>query len=354
MRTTGIIAEFNPFHKGHAAHINETKAKFGGKIIVAMSGNFVQRGEPAVSDKWRRTKTALAAGADIVLEIPVPYVVAGADFFARGSVGLLAATGVIDALSFGSECGDIGAIRDAARVLADEPHEYRRVLREKLGAGMSFAAARGAALDACIKDAPAGLFTKPNNCLAIEYCKALRLLGDPMEVFTTFRASGGPSATKIREKLHARGGVAHIDDFSEIFRFLIYTRDFDLGEGLENRFRKFSSRHKKISEIIDAVKTKRYTRTRLSRAVLCVILGINAAEIGEVPYIRVLGFRKESADLLGRLTEKAALPVITHGAAMDEISTTMLAKDFEATDIYRIATAAEGFRRERAEGIIVV
>ncbi|MCL1846333.1 MAG: nucleotidyltransferase family protein [Defluviitaleaceae bacterium] len=403
MHVSGIIAEFNPLHRGHIAHINETRQKFGGKIVVAMSGNFVQRGEPAIFDKRKRTKTALLAGADIVLEIPVPYVIAGADYFARGSVGLLAATGVVSTLSFGSECGDIEAIRQTADVLANArqmrvpmathaPENdfglFEETLRAHLDAGMSFAAARGAALSACLPDAPEGLFTKPNNCLAIEYCKALLLLGSPMEVFTTHRASGGPSATKIRARQarnEHRRRISHIDDFSKIFRHLLHTRDFDLGEGLQNRFRKFSAEFTQISEIIDAVKTKRYTRTRLSRAVLGVILGISSADMDffdsaknctrlrgnpshpahdfGAQYIRVLGFRKESADLLGAITKKAALPVITHGAAMDEIlrgdkgeaAAAMLAKDFEATDIYRIATNTPcAFRGERGEGIIVV
>lgn len=372
MHTVGIIAEFNPLHRGHVLHINETKARFGKngggvKIVVAMSGNFVQRGEPAIFDKRRRTRTALLAGADIVLEIPVPYVIAGgADYFARGSVGILAATGVVDTISFGSECGDITAIRDAARVLADEPPAYKAALREGLDAGMSFAAARGAALELCCGGGTLGLFTKPNNCLAIEYCKALRLSGDLINVFTTHRASGGPSATKIREKLHARGGFPSLDDFSKIFRYLLHIRDFDLGEGLENRFRKFAANHTQISEIIDAVKTKRYTRTRLCRAVLSIILNIADMEAfdraGGVQYIRVLGFRKESADLLGKISEKAALPVITHNAAMDKIlcnkqtpAAKMLAKDLEAADIYRIATNIPcGFQSERGEAIIVV
>lgn len=370
MRTTGIIAEFNPLHTGHISHIEETRARFGGKIIVAMSGNFVQRGEPAMCDKFRRTRMALMAGADIVLEIPVPYVIAGADFFARGSVGVLAATGVAEALSFGSECGDIAAIREAGRLLAEEPPEYKNILRENLDAGKSFAAARGAALSACMDNAPENLFTAPNNCLAIEYCKALHLLENPMEIFTTHRTSGGPSATKIRKKFFAgedfaadmpgyaaeilheareKAETAMLDDFGKIFRYLLYTRDFDLGEGLENRFRKFCGDYPRLSDLIDAVKTKRYTRTRLCRAVLCAILNIVPREIGDVQYIRVLGFRKESADLLGAITEKAALPVITRASAAPE----MLAKDFEAGDIYRIATNSPGgYRSERGAELI--
>ncbi|MDR0272086.1 MAG: nucleotidyltransferase family protein, partial [Clostridiales bacterium] len=334
MSSVGVIAEFNPFHDGHAEHLRETK-KISAceKIICVMSGNFVQRGEPAVFDKWHRTKTALENGVDIVIEIPVPYVIGGADFFARASVGLLAATGVVDALSFGSECGDIAAIESAARVLAEEPPAYKNNLRSALDTGFSFAASRGTALGACLENIPEGLLEKPNNCLAIEYCKALQLLGNPMKIFTTHRKPGGPSATKIRHEMKTnpvvaapnQGNPPELDDFSEIFRFLLYTRDFNLGEGLENRFRRMCADHFKISDLLNAVKTKRYTYTRLQRAALQIILGISADDMnffernGGVQYIRVLGFRKESTELLGELTKKAALPVITHGAAIDDI-----------------------------------
>ncbi|MCL2577587.1 MAG: nucleotidyltransferase family protein [Defluviitaleaceae bacterium] len=403
MQAVGVVVEFNPLHNGHIEHMRETREISGReKIIAVMSGNFVQRGEPAICDKWRRTKMALLSGVDIVIEIPVPYVIAGADYFARASVGLLAATDVVDALSFGSESGDIQAIKEAGRVLAEEPPMYKETLRKSLRKGQSFAAARGAALETCLSEIshfrcaktfakiPEGLLTKPNNCLAIEYCKALRLLGVPMAIYTTHRKSGGPSATKTRREFfsaepndmnehlpaHALeilkearecGEIATLDGFSDIFRYLLCTRDFNLGEGLENRFRKLCGNFSKISEFLTAVKTKRYTLTRLQRAVLGIILGISTADMdfyesnGGPGYIRVLGFRKESADLLGEMTKKATLPVITHGAAIDTIllsgtaSAKMLAKELEAGDIYRCVTGHPGgYRSERANGIIVM
>jgi predicted nucleotidyltransferase len=408
MRVAGVVAEFNPLHGGHVEHFRETK-KISAceKIVCAMSGNFVQRGEPALCDKWRRTRMALLAGADVVVEIPVPYVVGGADFFARGSVGLLVATGVVDALCFGSECGDVSAIKKAAEILAAEPQEYKNILRENLSAGLSFAAARGDALRKIFANAPEGLFTKPNNTLAIEYCKALGILRSKIEIFTTHRKSGGPSATKIRAEIAAANSfempafakeileearekkeTALLNDFTEIFRYLLYTRDFNLGEGLENRFRKFCD-FENISDFLDAAKTKRYTRTRLSRAVMQIILNISASDMnffeknGGVQYIRVLGFRRESTNLLSEITKKAALPVITHGAAIDNMlgpvrkfptreysanderrefpdaiasaAAKMLAKDLEAGDIYRCATHARGgFRSERAAELVLL
>ncbi|MCL1884423.1 MAG: nucleotidyltransferase family protein [Defluviitaleaceae bacterium] len=393
MRVAGVIVEFNPFHNGHSEHLEETKKITGcEKIVAVMSGNFVQRGEPAICDKWRRVRMALNSGVDIVVEIPVPYVISGADYFARAGVQLLAAMGV-DAISFGSESGDIDAIVKAGHLLADEPPMYKEALRMGLDSGLSFAAARGAALEACLGETP-DLFTKPNNGLAMEYCKALRLIKSNIEIFTTHRQSGGASATKIRRAVHAgealqnmpdsalnileearqKGEIASLDDYSEIFRFLLYSRDFVLGEGLENRFRKFCGDFSKISDLLNAVKTKRYTHTRLQRAALGVILGIGADEMaffekhGGVQYVRVLGFRKESENLLGEITKKATLPVITHGAAIDDVlvqslltsinseaAAKMLAKELEVGDIYKCATGLRGgYRSERAIGMIVV
>jgi len=385
MKSAGVIVEFNPLHNGHMEHLHETKRLTGREHIIAvMSGNFVQRGEPAICDKWRRTRMALLSGVDIVIELPVGYVVAGADYFARGSVGLLAAAGVVDRLCFGSESGDLEMIKEAGRILSYEPEEYKTVLRDSLGKGMSFAAARGAALNALLKDVPDGLLTKPNNGLGIEYCKALWQLGWPMEVFTSYRAPGGPSATAIRKGIingcidsylpaHVSAilkeaveanEIARLDDFSDIFRYLLYTQDVDMGEGLENRFRRFSQNHSNLTELMDAVKTKRYTYTRLQRAVLGLILGIQPADIkawdnaGGPRYIRVLGFRRDAAALLGEMTRKASLPVITHGGSMDKLeepAASMLAKEFEVGDIYRLALGSKDrYRHERGIPIVVV
>jgi len=393
MNATGIIVEFNPFHFGHKIHIDETRILTNQKIIAVMSGNFVQRGEPAICDKWRRTKMALLNGVDIVLEIPMPYVISGADYFARGSVGILAATGVVNALSFGSECGDLNAIKKAGQILAEEPDIYKTTLQNGMENGLSFAAAKGIALETAMKTSqiPDGLLTKPNNGLAMEYCKALCLLGNPMEIFTTHRKKGGTSATQIRKSFKAgnilqnaiscaclkilqeaqeKGEIATINDFSEAFKYVIYsahTNDLNLGEGLENRFRKLAGENKSLTDLLDAVKTKRYTLTRLQRIAFQILLNHSSLDMdfyeknGGPQYIRVLGFKKESTDLLGEITKKATLPVITHGAKMDEIlnsktaAAKMLSKELEVGDIYRLATGANGgYRSERASAIVII
>ena len=401
MKAAGIIVEFNPLHNGHVEHLCETRRLTKREHIIAvMSGNFVQRGEPAICDKWRRTQMALMAGVDIVIELPVGYVISGADYFARAGIGLLAATGVVDKICFGSESGDLAFIKDAGHVLAQEPAEYKEVLRQRLSQGLSFAAARGAALETLLGHVPEGLLSKPNNGLGIEYCKALWQLGWPMEAVTSFRAVGGPSATAIRRAvwdgkrniglaanpisenakniiakqmppfaqkiLHEAieaNELAKLDDFSNIFRYLLFTREFEMGEGLENRFRRFARFHNNLTELLDAVKTKRYTYTRLQRAALGLIIGAkvgmaNCKNMVNPAYIRVLGFRRGAAGLLSDMTRQACLPVITHGEAMDQLeglAASMLAREFEAGDIYRMAFDGTcGYRHERGVPLVMV
>lgn len=398
LKVAGIIVECNPLHNGHIAHIQETRRITGcEKMIAVMSGNFVQRGEPAVCDKWRRTKMALLAGVDMVIELPLPYVIGGADYFARGAVGLLAAAGIVDCLCFGSEAGDIDALKAGGAVLSEEPPIYKEALREALDAGRSFAAARGAALTAAMASATRALTTLPNNGLAMEYCKALALLGWPMEAYTTHRRAGGPSATAIRKGIHTNGGVvnsaqgeempdfacrilreargemARLDDFSPMFRYLIARNDAPvLNEGLHHRFRRFAREHTCLTDILAAVKTKRYTLTRLQREAMKLILGISPSDMCEYEaaggpgYIRVLGFRRESAALLGQLTRRARLPVLTHGEAVRAFlsqggaAAKMLEKEWESEDIYPLAykvgckpTAHDIYSKKRHNIIII-
>jgi predicted nucleotidyltransferase len=366
VNAAGVIVELNPIHNGHIEHLRETLRITGrDSIIAVMSGNFVQRGEPAVYDKWRRTKMALLAGVDVVIELPLPYVLGGADYFARGAVGLLAATGVVDCLCFGSESGDIGTLRECGKILASEPSAYKKVLRAELDKGRSFAAARGAALEAVIlgdvtargfsQKLDLDFFALPNNGLGMEYCKALELLGNPMEVYTTHRKLGGLSASAIRKTMD-KSEIICLDDFSDIFRYLLYTKvDLPLGEGLENRFRRYAGLYTKLSDILAAVKTKRYTLTRLQRMAMRIILGISPP-LGGPPYIRILGFRKESSHIVGEMTRRARLPVLTTGMALDN-PCEILAKELEAGDIYRLAyrkVLKNGYRHERGMGMVIL
>jgi predicted nucleotidyltransferase len=407
-KAAGIIVEFNPLHNGHLEFIRETRQITGRKNIIAvMSGNFVQRGEPALCDKWRRTKMALLAGVDVVIELPVPYVLGGADYFARGGVGLLAATGIVDCLCFGSESGDAETIKKCGKILAEEPPLYKKTLRETLDKGLSFAKARGEGLKAVTSAQSEDIltpdfFTQPNNTLGMEYCKVLELSGYPMKIFTSHRKKGGPSATAIRNilctneivndltsnvnaksmkngfirsensgrsnafsaadktdselsryvppyvkeiltEVFQKNETVRLNDFSGIFRYLVNKPDAPvLDEGLHNRFRRYVFEHTLLSDILAVVKTKRYTLTRLQRTALRIILGITDDFIREIntantpPYIRILGFRTQSASIIGEIKRRACVPVFIHNAALD-FNNKFLNKELEAGDIYRLA-----------------
>ena len=388
----GIVTEFNPLHNGHIIHINETRERLDNKKIIAvMSGNFVQRGEPAVVDKFKRTKMALMAGVDVVIELPAVFCLGGADYFARGAVGLLEATGIVTDISFGTECGDIGVIFTAASILADEPESFRMKLRQGLSLGLSFAAAQKNALQHCMENAPEDVFKRPNNTLAIEYIKALILAKSSTNVHATHRTQG-ISATAIRksvlteeyipntlppyvkeilEESIIKNEIGRINNYSQLFKFMINKENIGemslLSEGLENRFRKYASKHSDLYDILSAVKTKRYTFTRLLRNAMSVILGLTNNDMqmynknNGPQYIRVLGFKKSSEHLLGEMKKKSNLPMITTKKDLDKILYTkstaskMLQFELDASDVYKIAMGKNSpYRSEIGERIVII
>ncbi len=287
MTVVGIIAEYNPFHAGHALHIRETRRRLGDCAVVAvMSGNFVQRGECAVFDKWTRARTALEGGADLVLELPTVWAASSAERFAQGAVDLLEAAGVVTHLSFGSECGDVDRLQRVAACL-DGPR-YPDALRRFLDAGLPFAACRQAAVGELLRPELADLLSGPNNNLGIEYIRALNAVKSEIQPVTVPRAGaahdgGGhpayPSASFLRERLLAgdlpaenpaclgygeRGALAVLRTMGE--------EDFaalpDCGEGLSHRIYQAVRRGRTLEEIYDLAKTKRYAHSRIRRAVL--------------------------------------------------------------------------------------
>ncbi len=204
MKTIGIVAEYNPFHNGHAFQLAEVRRAFGedAAVVAAMSGDFTQRGEPAIADKWVRAEAALRCGVDLVLEIPFAWAAASAERFAAGGVGLLAATGICGRVAFGSESGSLDALRPLADVLAEEPEAFRTRLRERLDEGLSFPAAREAALGAYLAaeglPGDASRLGRPNDILAVEYLKALRRLGPSApKPFAVRRAGAGYHDTAV-------------------------------------------------------------------------------------------------------------------------------------------------------------
>ena len=218
MKVLGIVSEYNPLHSGHAFHIRASVEKTGAThVICVMSGHFVQRGEPAVADKWVRAKMALLSGVDLVLELPVVFSCSSAELFAYGSVRTLHHTGVVACLSFGSEQGELGSLWRIASALYDEPAAYRELLKNYLGEGHSFAVAREKALTGYLRGLPDNIMSQSNNILAIEYLKALKGLRSSIQP-TTIKRQGSAyqeaeiapsfsSATSIRAFLQNNGSL---------------------------------------------------------------------------------------------------------------------------------------------------
>ena len=351
MKIVGIIAEYNPFHQGHAYHLAESrKITQADYVIVVMSGNYVQRGIPAMFDKYTRAEAALKQGADLILELPLSAATGSAEYFASGAVSLLQHTGIVTDLCFGSECGNLTLLQRPADVLSEEPPEYQQFLRDYLKKGEPYPKARALALHSYDASIPLELLNEPNNLLALEYLKALGKYNCTIQPHTICRkgnhyhdiqlTEGIPaSASGIRTALIEKKGTFtdelqkqlpfyHLfENYSgktpiteDAFSLLLLeklrriqheplTVYFDVNEELSNRIWNCIDDFTSFSQFTDRLKTKNLTRTAVSRALLHILLDIRAYE--EPSMFRVLGFRKHSAQLLKMLTEKGSLPVVT-------------------------------------------
>lgn len=420
----GIIAEYNPFHNGHAYQIAKAKELSGADYcVIAMSGDFVQRGAPAVYDKYIRTEMALTSGADLVLEIPSVFATSSAEDFASCGVTLLDRLGIVSHLCFGSECGDIDQLSQLAHILASEPEFYTEMLRERLKQGLTYPEAREWALRTYLnasngadvspvraakngpkaipefRDSSSGaqndsgpqssILSSPNNILGIEYCKALKRLNSPMVPLTVKRSGSGyhdaslndgfASATGIRQALRQENWLDRlagleglknqvpeqvlpmildnkplfIEDFSTLLNAVLLnlaengvrlTDYADLSEELEARLLSMLYEFGSFEERIQKLKTRQYTYTRVSRALLHLMLGIKKVDVdagralGYAPYARVLGFKRDSAALLTHIKNRGTIPLITKTADAREIlapdAWEMLHKDFTCSHLY--------------------
>ena len=369
METAGIVAEYNPFHRGHAWHIAETRRRLGGDapVVCVMSGHWVQRGECALADKWLRAALALDRGADLVVELPTPWAMASAESFARGAVSLLAATGVVDVLSFGSETGELAPLEEAAAAL-DAP-DYPERLRAALGRGLSFPAARQEA-------AGAACLSAPNNNLGVEYLRSLRALGSTIRPLTVPRqgaghdgpaAGGFASASELRRLLRVgRGAEAapyltapwsgELADMQHIERaVLARLRTMGEGdwaalpdgggaEGLPSRLAKAAREAVSLEDFYTRAKTRRYPHARLRRLALAAFLGLRAAERPAAPpYVRVLGLGGRGRALLRRMKDTCPLPVIVKPAQareMDGPARTLFESEARYNDLYGLCFPA--------------
>lgn len=345
MLTVGIICEYNPFHLGHKKQIDLIRAKFGGEaaVVCLMSGNFVQRGAPAIFDNSLRAKAAVLSGADLVLELPVTYALSSAEGFARGGVEILGR--FCDYLCFGCETGEEAVLMNTAKALLSE--EFQPILREELLKGVSFPAARALALEKLGLDAE--ILRRPNDILAVEYCKAILSTGTRMRPLPITREGSyhaqeadqeNPSATSLRRLISAGEGwqqyvpeairpvfanaAAHNLEAGER-ALLMKLRTMSDGEfealpyGSEGLWRKFMHacrREATVDAILAATKSKRYTATRLQRMMLCAFLGITAEMLSEpAPYTRVLAFNDTGRSVLR--SAKQLTPCINAGETPD-------------------------------------
>ena len=339
LRITGVICEYNPFHLGHKKQLDAIRRDDPeGGIVCLMSGNFVQRGAPAIVDKLSRAKAATLCGADLVLELPVTVSLSSAEGFATGGVSIL--SGFCDRLCFGAENADAQSLWSLAEALLAEP--FREALRAQLEKGLSFPAARQAALEDMGMDGK--LLETPNNILAVEYCKAILSQGCNMEILPIYRGGDyhgvqedpeNPSATAIRSQMLKledwRSGIpeaavpcfldADLHTLAQGEQAILYRlrtmneQRFEAlpygSEGLWRKLMHASRKESTLSGIIDATKSKRSTRTRIDRMILCAYLGITEQMLkAPAPYTRVLAFNDRGREILKKARQSGHFPNI--------------------------------------------
>ncbi len=399
MGAIGIVAEYNPFHTGHALQLARTRELLGADLpaVAVMSGCWVQQADCAVADKWTRARLALMGGVDLVLELPTVWAVSSAESFARGAVSILNAAGVVEYLSFGSESGDMEQLRQVAACL--DRGEYPALLKEQLDRGLSFPAARQRAAEQLL-GTDAAVLSRPNNTLGIEYLRALHALGSPIRPVTVKREGAGHneaavfsgqmsqeeadqlfwqhnttlSATAIRGYLTEgewermapylpQGGLELLRESAPELPVLarleraILARvrtmsaedwgrlpDSGAAEGLPNRLERAGRTCTSMAEFFDLAKTRRYTHSRLRRLVLWAFLGLTAADVPAAPpYLRVLGFSARGQELLKEMKKQAALPILTKPAQakdLPEPGRRLFQLESRCTDLYDLCRAA--------------
>jgi predicted nucleotidyltransferase len=354
---TGIITEYNPFHKGHEYHLQKARYDTNADgIVCVMSGNFTQRGIPAVMDKWKRAEMAIRNGVDLVLELPLVYSISSAEYFAFGSVSLLNSLGIVDYLYFGSEDGNIGTLKNVAKTLASEPLRYKNLLKDNLKLGLPFHLSRANAINEYLdSDGILNLLSSSNNILGIEYMKALMTLSSSIIPKTLKRegasyndvnlSSSFSSATSIRGHLKKNllGELVNIipkasydilsdlqasgypfvfhEDMFKYIKYKLLTNDRsllnlpDVSEGLENKIFKQILTANSLNELILNSKSKRYTYTRITRILTQCFLNLEDFNLSilskaPVPYARVLAFNSNGQNMLKNIKEKNNIPII--------------------------------------------
>lgn len=384
----GIISEYNPFHSGHLYHLEKSKEIVNPDYTVAiMSGNFVERGDAAIIDKWSRAEMALKNGIDLVIELPLVYSISSAENFAMGGIKILDSLNMYTTISFGSECGKISILNEIAKVLVNEPPEYLSILNHKLSLGESFPKAREHAVLMYLNDIRkyANVLSESNNILGIEYLKAIQKQKAKLSAVTIERkgskynstnlADSYPSATAIRQgiingenlekcmpavsykilqnKLSKNQFVPGITIFEQAILYRLRSMSLqeiaalpDVSEGLENKIKKASDSCNTLEDLTNMIKSKRYTMTRINRILLYVLLNVTKKDIEDsyktVPYIRVLGVNQKGKELLSKISKaNKKLNIVTSPKKFldtnkNKTLKNMLEKDMFASNIYTL------------------
>ena len=411
MRVSSIISEYNPFHEGHKYHMENTKKITNSDYtIVIMSGDFTQRGTPAIIDKYARTKQALLNGADLVLELPVAFATSSAEGFACGAVSILNKLGIVDHLVFGSEAGNIDSINDVAEFLSHETPVFTERLQNYLKQGFPFPKARALVLKEQFPNLDENFLSSSNNILGIEYCKALKIFSSHIKPITITRkdnlyndehlSDNGKlsSATSIRNVLHTCSNfdelTSHMpensltiikenwntstpiatNDFSLLLKYklLLENKDSlvqyldvtsDLADRIYNNLNQFTD----YESFCNLLKTKELTFSRISRCLLHILLDIKKSEYENIKnneygqYARILGFRKEASSLLHEIKKHSSIPLISKLSdslkELDDTSISLLEKDIQASHIYESVVAnkfSKDFKNEFQRKLVIL
>ena len=384
----GIVSEYNPFHNGHVRHLQLSKQLTKTDFTVAvMSGNFVQRGDTALVDKWTRTEMALKSGIDLVIELPTVYALSSAENFADGAVKILNSLGVVDFISFGTEIGEIAPLNDVANILYKEPKEFSSLITAQLRSGLSYPKAREIALSQFFGSSKkySEILSNPNNILGVEYLKALKrqkshiipltIKRDYADYNSKQEKNGIASATAIRTMIQNKKNIHRVIPYESyellencitnkkiipslaVFeKEIIYTlRKMtlseiatlpDVSEGLENKIKFAANNFNTLEELISNIKSKRYTQSRIQRILLYALLNISQKDMNQsrkiTPYIRVLGFNKHGKRIISAIAAaNPKLKIIVSVKKFMENSTdnalrNMISKDILATNIYTL------------------
>jgi cytidyltransferase-like protein len=416
MKVAGVITEYNPFHNGHKYQLEQIKRQTSADyIVVVMSGDFVQRGEPAIIDKYERTRMALLSGADLVLELPAVFATASAEFFAGGGISILKNTGIVDMLCYGVESVDHELTKLVAGMLKNPPAEYSASLARLIQGGMSFPAARSRALCEYFQDNYDSSLDKldafiasPNNILAIEYEKALMdcdITGFPIKrvgegYHSTDSTSAFSSATAVRGVIStvyntanhltvnssntsqfgnltvlntlmpadcakiltyciSNGHIVFPDAISDLLYYRLisernegYEKYSDCTKELSAKIVKNIYKYENFTQFCNLLKSKNLTYTRISRVLTHILLGIENDDFNicmDNPYLRILGFKKSSGELMHLLKKRASAPIITKVA---DAPYELISKDIFAADLY--GRLCHSQQNEFTHGVVII